>query len=530
MCRTLRTQPFRTTLRATTRCQRRSAADGAGIEAADSIAGIRMSPRRARARAARTCAGILTAIAFAWCLFSDVRAAEDATIRITSPQANVMSGTDVVATVTRGQTFTVLGENGSWRRIGVVVDGTERKGWVNAKDFESVEPATRPVRPKASQVEYVEVTSDKLQIMSGKEVIGSLRKGEIRRVLNVRGAWLQISFESEGTVRNGWVSQQHVRRFSGPAGLLVRKGLPSRDGLVPAWEGTASLSVDWKTGQVAARATVDGKRGEPSMRMVMPPAETLEFASVDGPAVKRLAETLEISGPAASLLASLTPGTRSMWVESKSGDDVDLYRVDLPPVELSTKVRVKTYEKFDEGLVLFLPVKGLLPGYVVDHAIARDDQAPGESRPVTRGKGTLPRVADALESDGQDCIRIVIPFDKSISSKLTYFFRVRNRDGSESNTIAVEHGPSGVADSGTEVAAGSPAFVDAMVEVPSVELLGVSQAVEEIENAGLVPLVVDARECRLRDPSQIGSAMVVRQGLDHLARFRGRTGGSGSPG
>ena len=89
-----------------------------------------------------------------------------------------------------------------------------------------------------------------------------------------------------------------------------------------------------------------------------------------------------------------------------------------------TNIQSQKFPNFREGLVLKIPVSGLLPGYVID--FAEIGSSPLFSyRPISTVKGSSPRLSDvvALPDKTGVVIRIIVPFLTGETTPRTYYVR-----------------------------------------------------------------------------------------------------------
>jgi len=280
----------------------------------------------------------------------------------------------------------------------------------------------------------------------------------------------------------------------------------------------AIVSVDWASGLISVRAALPAGVAKPVV--VIPPAPGDSRA---GSSAAKLDVTLQgtqvtLRGSADAVAAAVVDGTRSLRIREADKPDGPTYRIDLPALDVDPRVSTYRYPNFTEGLALFVPLTGLRPGYTVRCA------ADGIERKLSTEGGRLPRVADVVPAaDGTTRLRLIVPFLDDPAAEATYRLTVVNPDGSRSAALAVYR--RGGADVATAkvVAPARPAPADALVEVPSVELLELADAQARARAAGLVPVAVslatfepldDAAIEAIRRAGGNGALTVIRQGAE----------------
>ncbi|WP_406700084.1 PASTA domain-containing protein [Singulisphaera sp. Ch08] len=294
-------------------------------------------------------------------------------------------------------------------------------------------------------------------------------------------------------------------------GLLVSVlGSPaiSRGEAIPT--SAAVVVVDWGQSTVTVRATCPTVPGEGLLRVVFPDGQ-----SASGLTVRREARGIVVSGPAQDLVAALSQGTRSLLIRG-DGPEGREWRIDLPAVELDPRPTSHRYPKFDEGIVLLLPVYGLLPGFSVRHSSG--PEAP--ERTLSVKHGTLPRFSDVYSSNGsRPLVRVILPFPQASDEITTDRFAIVNPDGSRSTTIEVKRTGDTVVPPAYATAKARPRPVARKVVVPGTDFLEVGEAIRVVREAGLVPVVVDVATLRPVEAPALESlkaskAVVIRQGIE----------------
>lgn len=208
----------------------------------------------------------------------------------------------------------------------------------------------------------------------------------------------------------------------------------------------------------------------------------------------------------AAVLEGLVPGTRSLWLEV----DGVRTRFDLPGVELSEEVEAKHLHG-SEVWQLTLAASFLLPGFKLYAAWQEPDQPPSPIVHVT-GRGPV-RLAEVHYHEKAATLRVHLPLFEA-RRRGTYYFMLVNPDGSRSRTISLSRQGNALEGQGKTAKSARPAPVDEPVQVPGVELLGASQAMERARQAGFVPVLVDAStytEATLVDGED--EPLVLKQGL-----------------
>lgn len=418
-------------------------------------------------------------------------------LEITAATANVMSGSDVIATVRAGQQYKILEARPPWYKIAVQVDGAARQGWISEESIKLLEPTPPAALPTVP--EALRITAAEGQVMSGPAQVATVRKGEIYRPLATNGRWVKIDARSPGGMLvNGWLYDTAFERL--PANFAE----PGQAGFEPASITEATLAVDWQTQQVTLSAAV------PLLAEEAP----LSAASSEGIEVRRTAAGIELVVAGDELPGLLAPGTRSLWVREGQGEAARHHRIDLPGVELGAALQAYKYPNFTEGLVLFLPVDALLPGYVLEFGERRLGGGVDNLLPVPRETGLLPRLSDLYtDPRGQQFIRVILPFISDEKYATTYHFRVRRADGARSGVIAVSRRGDDVNKTAAVVTGAPAALVDAVLPMPSVELMDAFAAADVLRHVGLQPQLVGHELLQPLAAADLAGGLVMRQGV-----------------
>ena len=235
-----------------------------------------------------------------------VRAAEEPTeLEITAAQAKVMSEKSVVGTVSKGETFRILKSNKPWYRIAIEVGGEKKEGWILERDVKLLE---RPVvRPRVR--ETLQVTADRADVRVGSEVIGVLRKGELRAIRETNGAWWRVEVTDRGERKAGWLSATSAR-------VVPETSIgPSLSGLRPVSVTQATIAVDWQTKRVTLESTVP-----------LPESPAVKLQSSAEAEVSATSAKVTLSGDDVAWSRWLSEGTRSLWLIEGEGDAARAHR------------------------------------------------------------------------------------------------------------------------------------------------------------------------------------------------------------
>ncbi len=428
-------------------------------------------------------------------------------VEVVAERANVMSGRDVVGTVSKGTQATLLSEQSTWYQIEFEANGQKRKGWIRQADVKLVEAAAAAVAavPVTKPVEWLRITAERVDIKAGSATVGQLARNRVLQIVDTNGRWHKISFDDGGDAPVvGYVYDTQFEKLS------PRAIGPSLDGFIPHSISPATASIDWSTGEVTLAASVPLAEG--AVVRLQPGAPDLDVLDVPLQ-IAAGSLTLRVTG---AVWAGLTrAGTRSLWFAEGEPDRERWHRVDLAPVELGTAVTARRFNNFDEGLLISLPAAGLLPGYLVEHAYQTNDGRTSRVQVLSSTKGTSPRVADVQKGTGDwpHVVRVVVPFATQPTEPLSHLFVIRQPDGSQSRTLKVQRRGDEIVSAATELAAALPLPVDVTVEVPSVELATTTQAAATIAAAGLQPLLVNQQSLVPLELKSVPDALVLRQGV-----------------
>jgi hemolysin activation/secretion protein len=179
-------------------------------------------------------------------------------VTVTSPEAQVFRGQELVATVKRGQRLVVLEENVEWFGVQwMTPEGELKTGWVR-KELVGAKPE------KMAAI----VNVDGTQVVRGTTVVDTLRKGQAVSVLQKRDEWVGVEWTTPaGELKSGWlkadqiiakpvgeevlvnVDEAQVLRGSTVVGT-VKKG----EKLLAIQKNNEWLGVEWTTREGEARS------------------------------------------------------------------------------------------------------------------------------------------------------------------------------------------------------------------------------------------------------------------------------------
>lgn len=431
-------------------------------------------------------------------------------IAINSTSADVMLGTKKLGTVSTGQEFDVLGQSGSWYQIEFESDGKLEKGWIKEKDvrvIEAKEPETDVVpvlAPPPESQKWLQVTNDKTELKVGEETVGTVRRNQVLPISKQQGSWLQVRIFEDGALTTGYIREAQCRV------LDARDVGPALHGAMPASIAEATIDVDWKTKDIVLKAHVPYKNREQLTLLSDTGTDEAELGQLE---VND--DTITIRAHDAEWQAFVRQGTRSIWIKEGESETPKWHRIDLPAIDIGLEVTATKFPNFPEGLVLYVPISGLLPGFIVEHTYRFGDGPPTQVESLTDTIGNLPRVADVStgKNGWANSLRIVVPYAATKDEVITHLVLVRRPDGSLSRGIQFQRKGDTISSKAKEVTSVSPAFIDATVMVPSLELISAKEAVAQTRSAGLNPIVIDELTYEKLDLSKLSREMVLRQGV-----------------
>lgn len=462
-------------------------------------------PRRRLCPAGALCASLFVAAAYG-------QESEERYVRITAEVADVQVKTDVIGQVRRGEVFKINSEHEQWLLIDVELPAGRQRGWIRRQDVEmmpsSVAATESPSESDPKAPEYIEVVGAEAAVKIGNKTIGTARKGDLFAVLERNGPWLKIEIVVDGAPTRGWISNDQVRPIESTDGTPASSMWPAQSGIVPSVVRTAHLAVDWKSSEVVAEATLPPQVAAAELRIHTPHGAGLDHLQVD-----RRGLALRVAGTDESLQKCLVPGTRSIWLAAESESATAYHRIDLPQLRLDEAVVITRFETFSEGLVVSVPVEGLLPGFSVHAAWSNENTQTGFAE-LRSDKGELPRVVDVLRHQEQDLLRLAVPFAANDGSRIQFQIRVQRLDGSMSETLSFTQLGNRLDGDAQIVAKSRSAPIDAAVTVPAIEFMNVTNAVSKLQECGLIAEFVDAGSLRpMAAVSQPDRAIVTTQGL-----------------
>jgi len=431
---------------------------------------------------------------------------------VSAPRTNIMSGTNVITAASAGQKFDVLSESQGWYQVQVEVGGQKRQGWIRQADVKPVEavaaaaePAAAPKVAAAEPGKWLQVTVDSVDVKAGEETVATLRRNQVLPIATVEGAWRQVRIFEDGALKVGYLRENQCR-------ILNASDVgPSLNEVTPYSISSATVKVDWATEDLVLEAAVPV--ADPENARLMSADGTTPAPNAIEVQITSSAVTARI--PGSGWIDLVRTGTRSLWVAEGDTERARRHRIDLPPLDMGTEVTATKYPNFDEGLVLSVPVSGVLPGYQVEHAYRMSSDTVPVIQQLNGSAGTSPRVADmaAGKNSWPHSLRVIVPYAASPNDTMTHVFIIRHPDGSQSRAIEVQRRGDTITGLAREIAPGSVAPVDVTVVVPSVELLSAADAVAAVTAAGLKPLLVDQATFERRDLDKVRDLMILRQGI-----------------
>lgn len=433
--------------------------------------------------------------------------------QVTTATAQLFSGASPIATLKKGQLLHVESTKSPWVRVKGTIDGRTQSGWIRESQLRlySAEQGGVTSSLAGSTRSMLRVTAASTDMKEGKETTGTLKHGEIRKFDKVEGAWYFVVAESGKTRGQGWVPKQAIE--------LVEETncRPSIAGHVPFSVHEANVFVDWAAEQVTLQIPLPLETVDSSVSMSRPSEFTTDSLV---PTLSVADDLVSLTVDSNQLLDYVTPGTRSLWIRESDRSRRRSHRVDLPAPQLKTGVSAASHAAFANGLILTIPVTGLLPGYVVEYATLSEFGTDQDFRPMSRAKGAMPRLARTSKSELGDQLRFGIRAPLAGEGELFLFVRVRNPDGSQSGTLRVRL-TANAQPKATEVTPLKLAPVDSSCELPGLELLTVNAAKTKLVNLGLKPKLIETSTWKpLTLDAVPGDWLVLRQGVGAGERVR----------
>jgi beta-lactam-binding protein with PASTA domain len=432
-------------------------------------------------------------------------------IAITASSVDVMLGTKKLGTVSADQEFNVLGQSGSWYQIEFEVNGKLEKGWIKEKDVRVLEAndtetdiAPPVLAPPPESQKWLLVTNDKTELKRGQETVGTVRRNQVFPITKREGSWLQVRIFEDGALTTGFVRESQCRV------LEAREVGPALHGGMPTSIAEATIDVDWKTKDVVLKAAVPFKDREQLTLMSATGTEEADLGEMEVDDT-----TITIRANDSDWQAFVRQGTRSLWIKEGESENPKWHRIDLPGVAIGTTVTATKFPNFPEGLVIYVPVSGLLPGFVVEHAYKFGNESPTQVDSLSTTIGSLPRVADisAGKNGFANSLRIVVPYAATKDEVITHLVLVRRPDGSLSQGIQFQRKGDTISGAAQEITAAISALIDATVAAPSLELVPAQEAVAQTRSLGLTPIVIDELTYEKIDLTKLSNAMILRQGV-----------------
>ena len=226
----------------------------------------------------------------------------------------------------------------------------------------------------------------------------------------------------------------------------------SLDGRTPASITEAAVFTDWA--KEVTKITVRLPKSDVVGKAMLVVPQGIH-ASSPAPSLGGEHSDLVLAADRGELEAILTPGTRSLWVQQGEGKDAVFHRIDLPTPTLMPGVAAFQYPDFKEGLVVMVSAKGVLPGFSVEYAFPNTGGSEPTFLTMTDEEGSLPRVADVYQDRDGDHLRIVVGFAAAGCGDCPLLLRVRNPDGSQSNTITIKRQGDRIEKTGAPLVKGS---------------------------------------------------------------------------
>lgn len=423
------------------------------------------------------------------CFWGGLAAADDVLPEMVftqAPETELMVGDQVVAVLPQWTHLTVNRANGRYYHVDVNDYGINATGWV-------LQDAT--VLPQSFVIE-----PDSANVMSQSDVVGTVHRNQSFPLSRTNGNWVWLALPGSPDAQGGWVNRNQIRLVPPTYTAESSAGQPATSVAI------AQIQVDWTTEAITLQAEIGRVSPDSQLKLISESVESAE--GVNAVTATFSDRIMTLTANAESLASSLTQGTRSLWVEESTSDAIAWHRVDLPVPELSDAVTAQRFANFEEGLVLYLPINHVIPGFQLE--FTADETQPFTK--VSSDPGAVPRLSDVYpRQNGELALRVILPFAATADAVESFIFRIRAVDGSVSRTIHVGRTGDQVAGSVLQELAPSP--VDATSQVPSLGLLTAAEARERLELAGFAVRVVDGLTYRATERSVESQALVIRQGL-----------------
>ena len=430
-------------------------------------------------------------------------------IIVTAPSTPVRGSQQSIATVRQGERFKVLDESGSWLLIEVPVAGRPQKGWIARSAVQdapaSASPAAAaPASSPAAPNRWLRVTAESANVQANSQTVLVLKRNQVLPIVRTDGRWSRVERFADGALTSGFVLDTGIEVLS-----ETYVG-PALSGIFPDAIATADVTANPEAGMITITAALP-----------VEDAGRLRLLASDGASPAPDGVDLSLNAGRVTIRAAgdhwpqwTREGSSSLWVVEGEPGAERRHRIDLPAHELDASATVQKFASFTEGVLLVLPVRGLLPGYLVEHAY---ETAAGDLvgiQVLSSNKGASPRIADLSAGKGSwpQSLRVAVPFAKDDNELITHVLVIRAADGSQTRTLRIRR-RGDVIVKAEERTPALPYPADVAVIVPDVALLSGPQAIAALRTAGLEGVTVDLGSFQPLPASAAGEQLVLRQGV-----------------
>ncbi|WP_153558014.1 PASTA domain-containing protein [Roseimaritima sediminicola] len=405
---------------------------------------------------------------------------------VTVEEAPVRSGEETLMRAKKGEKFEIIEIREPFFGVQVTLaDGQRRKGYLWNQHAQAVPPPLAPLYTPPPPEPYVRVTAGEATIRVGKTALGSVRAGRVLRVEKQQPGWFWVQPTADAASA-GWLQAKAVEP-------LPHHG-PSQDGVWPT--SIQQARVTWSKDGFVISSPLSAADETP---LVLAAADR----AVDE--VERSGNRIEVRLADESPLA---PGTKSLWIAEQNGRQ---HRVDLPTPELASTASSTRYDSSPELQYLSIEVTDAAPGMWLEGCQVRPDREKPRLRPLDRKGSAELSFTDLYEFQGKTYVRIGLR-DVSDDFNRWVYLRAHTPWGGRSRTVALRRVGNKVEPKATRFEDHKSGFVDAVAEVPNVELMPVDLAEQVLKEAGLQVEIVSAADLtKVASPDP--RALVSRQGV-----------------
>ncbi|WP_158265118.1 PASTA domain-containing protein [Blastopirellula marina] len=402
---------------------------------------------------------------------------------VTADEAAIRVGNEVVATAKKGETYQIVEIRGEFYKVRVWTDQGERLGYLWVKQAKATPP---PMYAPPAPDKYVRVKSADAAIKSGSDLIATAQVGDVLLLSIARPGWLWVKTSADKNAPAGWLKENLAER-------LEHHG-PSQTGDWPSSIQTASVA--WSDGGYVVTSDLPSATGK-SFTLVGGDLQTSPVETTSTGVKVRLEDD-----------GVLAPGTKSLWIEEESGAK---HRLDLPDPALSAVVSSSRYDTFPDGQFVSIELTTPAPGMWLEGC----QIIPGKEKPrmqrLEQDRSADLSFADIYQYKAKTYVRLAArDFGDDVTRWI--YLRARAPWGATSDTIAVMRVGDKLNEKATTFKNDNSGPVDAVAQIPELELMPVYLAKQVLEAAGLQAEFVAAADLQaIKSPSD--SDLVHRQGV-----------------